>query len=332
MNVTLDWVFWAICGGTTLVAALQVLVLVKSNSSKVLLEHKVQELQLSTEQGFGQTDKELENTSNSVNNKIDEVVNDTNKLIQNLHEQLIEAHIHQTSTLEKSISKQSNDLASLLTELSKSSSHQAEQLTLQINRFEADILEQINTQTTKLDKQQLQYFEQSQKSIKQLTASAQQQSQSLLSVIDKNQFENKQMHRATIEQLTSLVESLRCDNLVSLSNELAKHQDLNIETADFIKQLGDCKVTQITDKHSNQVTKLLYIDGVRRSSETYAGKQLKYQMTYSPQGQPEMGTEFDANGNAIFEYVYDEAGEINQRIEREFDANDVAVKQTETTY
>ncbi|WP_371377693.1 hypothetical protein [Thalassotalea aquiviva] len=134
-------------------------------------------------------------------------------------------------------------------------------------------------------------------------------------------FERKQDWHSGLEQLTSLIASLRIENLIEITNELAKHQELSVDTDEFTKQLGDCKVLKITDKHSGQVTEVFYENGIKRSSDTFDGDLLKYQMFFNEDGKPEKGLEFDKQERIIFEYLYDDAGEIHQRTDVTYDEN-----------
>ncbi|EJL6400758.1 chemotaxis protein [Vibrio navarrensis] len=156
--------------------------------------------------------------------------------------------------------------------------------------------------------------------------------QTLQQLDEKRDFAAKQAGIAQLEQLTTQIQQLRADNLVSLTNELARHQELTIDTDDFVKRLGDCKVTQIEDKHSGQVTQIYYENGKKRSSDTFAGTQLKYQMTFNDDGKPVRGCEFDQAGNLVFEYLYDDAGEISKRIETVYDPEGNEKQKLETAY
>lgn len=154
----------------------------------------------------------------------------------------------------------------------------------------------------------------------------------LKQLAEKSEFTHRQARIAQLEQLTTQIQKLRTDNLVSLTNELAKHQELTLETDDFLKKLGDCKVTQIEDKHSGQVTQVYYENGIKRSSDTFAGDDLRYQMTFNDYGKPVKGTEFNDKGNVIFEYIYDDAGEISKRIEMTYDQSGTKLEELETAY
>lgn len=55
----------------------------------------------------------------------------------------------------------------------------------------------------------------------------------LKQLAEKSEFTHRQARIAQLEQLTTQIQKLRADNLVSLTNELAKHQELTLETDDF---------------------------------------------------------------------------------------------------
>jgi hypothetical protein len=120
----------------------------------------------------------------------------------------------------------------------------------------------------------------------------------------------KAVNQSNLERISELVQSLRIQNISELINELASHQELKIETEDSIKHLGECKITRIEDKQTGQDTQIFYENGNKSLSETYQGSSLKYRMEYNPTGLFVKGTEFDSDENPIFEYEYDEAGEV----------------------
>ncbi|WP_372943492.1 hypothetical protein [Shewanella sp.] len=134
-------------------------------------------------------------------------------------------------------------------------------------------------------------------------------------------FTYKQQQLANLETLSGLIQNLRVQNLVELTNELTQHTELTVDTQDFVKHLGECKVVKVEDKHSGQVTQIYYENGVKHSSDTLLGEQLKYQMFYDHDGKLVKGIEYDDQQRVSFEYLYDAAGEINQRVEFAYDAN-----------
>ncbi|SQH74111.1 Methyl-accepting chemotaxis protein [Shewanella benthica] len=140
---------------------------------------------------------------------------------------------------------------------------------------------------------------------------------------DANQlmFTHKQQQLSNLETLSGLIQNLRVQNLVELTNELAQHTELQVDTLDFVKHLGECKVVKIEDKHTGQVTQVYYENGIKHSSDTLQGEQLKYQMFYDHEGKLVKGIEYGDDQRVIFEYLYDAAGEISQRLEYGYDAN-----------
>ena len=69
------------------------------------------------------------------------------------------------------------------------------------------------------------------------------------------------------------------------------------------------------------MTQVYYENGIKHSSVTLQGEQLKYQMFYDQEGRLAKGIEFNSDQQISFEYVYDAAGEINERLEYVYDAN-----------
>ncbi|SDJ52838.1 hypothetical protein SAMN04488540_10982 [Ferrimonas sediminum] len=131
----------------------------------------------------------------------------------------------------------------------------------------------------------------------------------------QSEFGRKQGERSMIEQLSGVIQALKIENAIELTNGLASGKELKVETADFIKHLGDCKVTRMEDKASNQVTEIIYNEGKKVASQTFADGLLKYQMTFDSDGKLTKGEEFDDQGNMVFEYQYNAAGEITNRID-----------------
>ncbi|CAM3042618.1 hypothetical protein PAT01_35190 [Pseudoalteromonas atlantica] len=144
-------------------------------------------------------------------------------------------------------------------------------------------------------------------------------------------FVNNQNQLSNFETLTTLLQSIRIDNIIELTNELGKHKKLTVETEDFVKKLGDCKVLTIEDKLTGQITQVYYENGIKRSTDTFSGEHLKYQMFFNEDGKASRGVELDTEGNLTFEYLYNEAGEVNKRIEHVYD-NSGSVQKIEKSY
>lgn len=141
----------------------------------------------------------------------------------------------------------------------------------------------------------------------------------LLKQVNQAAFDEKHQQLTHFEQLTKQLHTLRIENIVEMTNELGKHNELKVDSSDFIKHLGDCKVVKIEDKHTGQVTQVYYENGIKRSTDTFAGEELKYQMFYNESGKAERGIELNSQGNIAFEYIYDDAGEIGKRFEYSYD-------------
>ncbi|TKB52748.1 hypothetical protein [Ferrimonas aestuarii] len=156
----------------------------------------------------------------------------------------------------------------------------------------------------------------------ELSASVLKGNQALQDAIGQNgrdnrsgKFELRQQQLSEFARLAEMVQQIRINNMAELSNELAKHQELTVESEDAIKYLGECKVTRIEDKHTNQVTKIAYHEGKQSKLETFENNKLKYEMIFDDRQSPKVGTEYDESGREIFSYHYNAAGEISQRIE-----------------
>ncbi|WP_417349032.1 hypothetical protein [Ferrimonas sp.] len=122
---------------------------------------------------------------------------------------------------------------------------------------------------------------------------------------------------ALVEQLTQQVQSLKISNAVDLTNALMEGRDLKVETEEFVKHLGECKVTAMEDKLSGQVTEILYEEGHKVASRTFEDGQLKYQIRFDEHGRAVKGEEFGSDGEVAFEYHYDLAGEVSSRQDHE---------------
>ncbi|WP_160064999.1 hypothetical protein [Psychromonas sp. L1A2] len=150
---------------------------------------------------------------------------------------------------------------------------------------------------------------------KQLISEIQGSKSDLVKELQKNIFINKQAQISLKEQIASNVQSMKIENAIDLTNKLTEGRDLKVETKDFIKHLGGCKVTKIEDKAANQKTEIIYKDGLKVASETYANNKLKYIMSYDKNGKLSKGEEFCDQGKLAFEYQYNEAGEVSKRID-----------------
>lgn len=131
----------------------------------------------------------------------------------------------------------------------------------------------------------------------------------------KNQFEN------SFQNIVQLVNNLRLDNLINVSNEIGKYKQGIYEDEHFFQEVGFCKIIRISDKNSGDITNVYYGENGEKSyTETYAGDVLKYSMQYE-NNKLKIGKEFDINGKISFEYYYDNVEEITKKIEYIYDNN-----------
>ena len=136
--------------------------------------------------------------------------------------------------------------------------------------------------------------------------------QELLDSMTSRQAENNGI---LFGQIGGMIQNLKLANTVELTNALASGKELTIENGDLIQHLGECKVSKIEDKSTGQTTEFIYRDNKKVSSNTFADGAMKYRMTFDDLGKMVKGEEFDPQENLIFEYHYNSAGEIVDRIE-----------------
>lgn len=125
----------------------------------------------------------------------------------------------------------------------------------------------------------------------------------------------------TFFNMVTLVNNLRLDNLINVSNEINKYKEGIYEDEHFLQEVGHCKIIKITDKESRDITYINYTDNGEKSyTETYHDNILKYSMKYE-NNKLKIGMEFDVNGEISFEYFYNEMEEIDKKIEYIYDNN-----------
>ncbi|WP_028109584.1 hypothetical protein [Ferrimonas futtsuensis] len=135
----------------------------------------------------------------------------------------------------------------------------------------------------------------------------------LVEIAGQHRLAAHQERLALVEQVTQQIQSLKINNAVDLTNALMEGRDLKVETEEFVKHLGECKVTSMEDKLSGQVTEILYEEGRKVASRTFENGLLKYQIQFDGQGRAVKGEEFGSDGEVAFEYRYDLAGEVSGR-------------------
>jgi hypothetical protein len=136
--------------------------------------------------------------------------------------------------------------------------------------------------------------------------------------LEKNQINYKNIQDSSFQNLVQLVNNIRLNNLVDISNELAKYKNGVIENKYFLQEIGDYKIMKFTDKKTHEVTEIYYDDkGHKSYTKTFVGKKLKYEMKFN-KGVLKTGLEYNDKNQVIFAYEYDEAGEVSMKIEYEY--------------
>ncbi|MGY2573851.1 chemotaxis protein [Vibrio sp. C8] len=313
MEMTLEVLFWTLVGCTSVIVLLQIASISKKNKLHLALlaeSSKVSQSLNDKEILISQLSQECAEQLNVAVKQIQEQVQVSQAITDKQNAHYADENRAEWQSLCKMMSSQQGEVMMSFSELKANQEESFKALTKKQNE-EFSLVEKLVGQSYNNLKEQLM-------TLKQLN--------------ERSEFTSKQSMTSLLEQITTQVQKLRADNLVSLINELAKHQELEISTDDFIKKLGDCKVTQIEDKHTGQVTHIHYQNNVKRRSDTFSGSKLKYQMIFNEDGKPSVGTEFDNAGNTIFEYTYDDAGEINKRVETIYDHTGKQAEQLETTF
>lgn len=193
-------------------------------------------------------------------------------------------------------------------------------------------VETVSASLVNSDKQLAKYQEQNQSNLTLLKQNLEHTKEQLIKLLNQIAFDEKQQQITRFEQLSKQLNTLRIDNIVDLTNELGKHNELQVDSEDFVKYLGDCKVLKIEDKHTGQITQVFYENGVKRSTETYSGDDIKYQMFYDSSGKAQRGLEFNEKGLVAFEYNYDAAGEVAKRIDFTYDESGNEESRHEVSY
>lgn len=111
-------------------------------------------------------------------------------------------------------------------------------------------------------------------------------------------------------------------------NSLGENDEVVVSKDGLIKHLTGFRVLRVEDQNNDHVTVFNYSGNQKVSSETTVDGVVKYKMTFDEFERPSLGIELDASGSPIFEYHYDESGEVSKRIDY---AADGSVK-TETVY
>ena len=149
---------------------------------------------------------------------------------------------------------------------------------------------------------------------------------------EKYQINNKNQLENNFQNTVRLVNNLRLDNLINVSNEIGKYKNGVVEDEHFLQEVGSCKIIKLTDKQSGEITEVYYNeDGEKSHTQTFLNNVLKYEMQYS-NGVLSKGFEYNDEGQVIFAYGYDEAGEISTKIEYEYDNTGKQIEKSKIKY
>lgn len=273
-----------------------------SNELKLVSEHNdknYKETKFSIEQINQFLEKEI---INSMNNLQKEFQNEL-KIIKNLYEE-------QFITIAEKIKDESINI-----------SKQNEQLT---NSIHKDLIESKNSLLNKFEK------------LAQLSIDSSEIINGNIKEISQNQEKNSINLQTKLNNdftnIVQLVNNLRLDNLINVSNEIGKYKEGIYEDTHFLQEVGHCKIIRVTDKKSNEITNVYYDDkGEKSYTETFDSDKLKYTMKYE-NGKLRNGIELDKNGEILFEYIYDDAEEITKKIEYIYNEDTTLKEKKEKNY
>lgn len=154
----------------------------------------------------------------------------------------------------------------------------------------------------------------------------------VLKIQDKNMINLKSKLENNFYNVVKLVHNLRLDNLINVSNEISKYKEGVYEDEHFLQEVGHCKIIKLTDKNSGEITNVYYDENGNKSyTETLSNDKLKYKMQYE-NGKLSNGAELNNDGDIVFEYFYDDAEEVNRKIEYIYDENANLKDKQETIY
>jgi len=164
-----------------------------------------------------------------------------------------------------------------------------------------------------------------------LSSSTQEVQKELIS-FEKYQINNKKNLENNYQNIVKLVNNLRLDNLINVSNEIGKYKNGIVEDEYFSQEVGFCKIIRFTDKNTNEITEVFYNeDGEKSHTETFKNDKLKYKMKYDNNTLSE-GFEYNDQQQIIFAFKYDQAGEVSSKIEYEYDKNNKQIEKTKIEY
>jgi|GEM_PF-3293702 len=154
----------------------------------------------------------------------------------------------------------------------------------------------------------------------------------LFKKVEEQTINTKNKFDSNFHNTIKIINNLRLDNLINVSNEIQKYTSMTISDENFIKELGHCKVLRVTDKATNDITDVFYENGIKTHTETLNDGILKYSMQYNENGLQTEGLEYNDQGDVSFAYEYDLAGEVTTKIEYQYDTSGQLLDTTQTQY
>lgn len=153
-----------------------------------------------------------------------------------------------------------------------------------------------------------------------------------LSTQDKNIINITSKVDSNFLNIVQLVNNLRLDNLINVTNEISKYKEGTYEDEHFLQEVGHCKIIKLTDKNSGEITNVYYDEnGEKSHTETFDNDSLKYNMKYE-NGKLKSGVELNSDGEVLFEYIYDDAEEVSKKIEYVYEQDGSLKDKKETNY
>ncbi|WP_041671860.1 hypothetical protein [Sulfurospirillum barnesii] len=137
--------------------------------------------------------------------------------------------------------------------------------------------------------------------------------------------------QSTFHTISQQILNLKIDNYVNTANKTLNSKEHIYENEFFTQEFGHCKIVKIIDKKDNSITNVYYNEnGGKSYTETFNENILTYSAHYQDD-RLHRGCEYDSHANLLFEYFYNEIGEVTKRIEY-FYAEDGALEQTQETH
>lgn len=138
--------------------------------------------------------------------------------------------------------------------------------------------------------------------------------------------------QSTFHTMSQQILNLKIDNYVNTANKTLNSYHHIYENEFFTQEFGHCKIVKIIDKKDNATTNIYYSDiGQKSYTETFCEKNLKYSAHYQ-NDKLTRGCEYDSHANLLFEYFYNEIGEVVKKVEYSYAEDNSLEKTQETNY